>query len=172
MNTKEIYDLLKAKFNGKVLAYNEPPKDAFIVVDAKSLPEITTFLKDDGQLLMDSLVCLSGVDYPDRFSVAYHLFSTKKLHKTVIKVNTDRENPSVPTVSNVWPGAVSYERETFDLFGIIFYGHPNLERLLMPDDWEGYPLRKDYKFPAFYHGINAAGRSPGTHRIVNRDNYA
>jgi NADH-quinone oxidoreductase subunit C len=154
MNTKEIYELLKSRFKDRVLEYHEPPKDAFIIVDAAAIAEIAVFLRDNEQLLMDSLMCLSGVDYNDKLSVAYHLFSTKKLHKTVIKATTPKDNPSVQTVSDVWPAANAYEREVYDLLGINFEGHPNMKRILMPDDWEGYPLRKDYKFPESYHGIS------------------
>jgi NADH-quinone oxidoreductase subunit C len=107
-------------------------------------------------------MCLSGVDYkgakgePDRMEVVYHLFSMKLRHKCVLKVELPRENPSVPTLENVWAIANWHEREAYDLFGIRFEGHSDLRRILCPDDWEGYPLRKDYQQPESYLGMPVA----------------
>jgi NADH-quinone oxidoreductase subunit C len=87
-------------------------------------------------------------------SVYYHLHSTYLKHKITLKVSTQRDNPQVESVYNIWRTSDWHEREAFDMFGIIFLNHPDLRRILMPYDWEaGYPLRKDYKNPEFYQGM-------------------
>jgi NADH-quinone oxidoreductase subunit C len=93
------------------------------------------------------------VDYKEKYAVAYHLHSLKHRHAIGMKVFLPRETPSLPTVDAVWPAANFQEREVFDLFGIAFEGSKDLRRILLPEDWEGHPLRKDYKYPDFYHGI-------------------
>jgi len=153
MNSKEIYELLKTEFKDKILEYIETTKDPFVVIEKGFLLVVAKFLRNNPSLLMDSLMCLSGVDYPDKMTVVYHLFSTKHLHKLVLKVNTTKDNLLIPSVSHIWQTANTHEREAYDLFGIKFEGHPNLTRILLPDDWEGYPMRKDYQYPETYHGI-------------------
>jgi len=96
---------------------------------------------------------LSGVDYKEGLAVAYHLYSMKHRHAVGLKTMLPREAPSLPTVDDVWPAANFQEREAFDLLGIVFEGSKDLRRILLPPDWEGHPLRKDYKYPEFYHGI-------------------
>ncbi len=154
MDPKNIFDTLKSRFGDRVQELKaEGCRPAFVVVDPAALPEIARFLHDDSALAFDSLMCLSGVDYKDRFAVAYHLYSMP--HKAAIGLKTflPKENPSLPSVDAVWPAANFMERETFDLFGIVFTGSKDLRRILLPEDWEGHPLRKDYKYPEFYHGI-------------------
>lgn len=154
MEPKAIHDLLKSRFVDKILEFQEericPP---FVVVSPGTLPDIARFLRDEPGLSFDSLMCLSGVDYKERFAVAYHLYSMKERHALGLKVFLPRENPSVHSVDAVWPAANFMERETYDLFGIVFEGSKDLRRILLPEDWEGHPLRKDYKYPEFYHGI-------------------
>jgi NADH-quinone oxidoreductase subunit C len=118
--------------------------------------KISLFLRDSSELLFDGLMNLSGVDEPKLglLSVYYHLESTKLKHKITLKVSTDRNNPEVTTVTEIWKAADWHEREAYDLFGIIFLNHPDLRRILMPYDWDaGYPLRKDYENPEFYQGM-------------------
>ena len=101
-------------------------------------------------------MCLSGVDLSpedEDLSVVYHLFSDVHLHKVVIKAVVSKENPHLPTVENTWKTANWHEREAYDLFGIVFDGHSDLRRILLPDDWEGHPLRKNYKEPDTYRGM-------------------
>lgn len=154
MEPDAIHDLLKNRFGDKILEFQEerisPP---FVVVSPGNLPDIARFLRDEPGLSFDSLMCLSGVDYKERFAVAYHLYSMKERHALGLKVFLPRENPSVPSIDAVWPAANFMERETYDLFGIVFEGSSDLRRILLPEDWEGHPLRKDYKYPEFYHGI-------------------
>ncbi|MBL8007593.1 MAG: NADH-quinone oxidoreductase subunit C [Ignavibacteria bacterium] len=102
-------------------------------------------LRNDKNTLFDYLYCLTGVDWISNFQVVYHLESTVHNHRIVLKAKiTDRENPSVDTVSDIWKTAEFHEREVYDLFGIKFNNHPDLRRILLEEDWKGYPLRKDY----------------------------
>ncbi len=117
-----------------------------LTIPAEKLVEAAKLLKNDTHTKFDYLICLSGVDYGEEFAAVYHLESTEFRHSIVLKVKTsDRKNPNFDTVCNIWQTAEWHEREIFDLFGIKFNNHPDLRRLLLPDDWEGYPLRKDYK---------------------------
>ena len=154
MEAQAIFDTLKGKFGDAVVELqSEGFSPAFVVVAPASVGDIARFLKDDPALSFDSLMSLSGVDYKDRFAVAYHLHSMQHRHAVGLKAFLPRDNPSLPTVDDVWPAANFQEREAFDLFGIAFEGSKDLRRILLPEDWEGHPLRKDYKYPDFYHGI-------------------
>jgi len=124
---------------------NELAKDTpTLVVKNEKWHEVARFLKEDEQLAFDYLSNLHGVDYEDRMEVCYFLYSYQNRQSVAVKVKTDREQPAVPSVMDIWRGADWNERETFDLFGIHFPGHTNLRRILLPDEWVGYPMRKDY----------------------------
>jgi len=154
LEPRDLFETLKGKFGDAVAELqSEGFRPAFVVVAPAGLPEIARFLRDDPEMRFDSLMCLSGVDYKDRFAVAYHLHSLEKKHAIGIKVFLPPENPALPSVDAVWPAANFMERETFDLYGIVFTGSKDLRRILLPEDWVGHPLRKDYKYPDFYHGI-------------------
>ena len=154
MEVQAVFDTLKGKFGDAVVELQgEGFSPSFVVVAPAAVKEIARFLKEDPALAFDSLMCLSGVDYKDRFAVAYHLHSLSHRHAVGLKAFLPRENPSLPTVDDVWPAANFQEREAFDLYGIVFEGSKDLRRILLPEDWEGHPLRKDYKYPEFYHGI-------------------
>jgi NADH-quinone oxidoreductase subunit C len=119
-----------------------------VVVPRERIAEICARLKAEPGLEFNLLADLCGVDRgPEeepRFEVNYHLFSTTKLHRLRLKVLLNDEDPHVPTVTGVWRTANWHERETFDMFGVIFDGHPDLRRILLPDDWQGHALRKDF----------------------------
>ena len=154
MDAQAIFDTLKGKFGDAVVELqSEGFSPAFVVVAPAAVREIAGFLKGDPALSFDSLMSLSGVDYKEKFAVAYHLHSMKLRHAIGMKVFLPRETPSLPSVDDSWPAANFQEREAFDLFGIVFEGSKDLRRILLPEDWEGHPLRKDYKYPDFYHGI-------------------
>jgi NADH-quinone oxidoreductase subunit C len=102
---------------------------------------------------MKHLELLGGVDYKDRIEVVYVMTSLKHGHRYLLKCRLPRENPTIRTVESVWAAANWHEREAYDMFGIAFEGHSDLRRILCPDDWEGYPLRKDYKFPTRYRDM-------------------
>ncbi len=114
-------------------------------VPSERLHELMSQLKNNSETGFDYLFCLSGVDWGEALGVVYHLESTTHRHIIVVKVKTeDRENPILDTVSDIWKTAEFHEREVFDFFGIKFNNHPNLQRLFLTDEWEGFPLRKDY----------------------------
>ncbi len=116
-----------------------------VTVQPENLFELMKKLKEDKNTSFDYLFCLTGIDWGKDLGVVYHLESTTHRHIIVVKVNAaDRENPKLDTVSGLWKTADFLEREVFDLFGIDFKNHPNMKRLFLTDEWDGYPLRKDY----------------------------
>ncbi len=115
------------------------------VVPAK-LHDLMRKLKETPETHFDYLFCLTGVDWGQALGVVYHLESTIHRHNIVVKVQTeDREHPTIDTVSDIWATAEFHEREVYDFFGIQFNNHPNMKRIFMTEEWEGYPLRKDYE---------------------------
>lgn len=124
-------------FRGETTVYIDPPRIA----------DVCLYLRDADGLRFNFLIDVTGIDYyPDepRFAVAYHLYSMLYNRKLRLKVRLPGDNPHVPTVTGVWPTANWQEREAYDMFGIIFDGHPDLRRILTAADWEGHPQRKDY----------------------------
>lgn len=113
--------------------------------EADALPALLAFLQTDETCDFDRLGNLTAVDYPDRFELVYHLHSSRKRHTIELKAPLPKESPVAPSVTALWPSANFQEREVYDLLGIRFEGHPDLRRILLPDDFEGYPLRKDFK---------------------------
>jgi NADH-quinone oxidoreductase subunit C len=154
MTPEEISSLLKNRFGEDVVEIKLDAKDPWARVNPAKIVGIGRFLRDEPTIRLDYLRSLGGVDYDAEFELVYHLFSMKHLHAFVLKTRVPRENPVLPTVEGVWPAANWHEREAFDLLGIRFEGHPDLRRLLLPDDWIGHPLRKDYKEQDQYHGIS------------------
>ncbi len=133
-------------------------------VPLERLHDVCEKLKNTPEFFFDRLECVSGVDFGDRFAVYYHLHSLVYEHAVVLRVDLEREavlNAAVeaPTVSDLWRTADWHEREIFDLFGIRFCGHPDLRRILLPDDWQGHPLRKDYQVQESYRGLRVDGKS-------------
>lgn len=118
-----------------------------VEIDVAVWKDAAQKLRNLDALSFNFLFCLTCVDWKTHFTMVYHLRATNSLDDIVVKVKLDRENPRVDTVSDIWRGAEMFEREVFDLFGVIFLGHPDLRRLLLTDDWVGYPLRKDYEDP-------------------------
>ncbi len=156
MTAQDIFSKLKNKFGDKIIDLVEGEKvDSFANVSAEAIKEICMFLRDENGLDFDYLVDLAGMDYKDSLGVVYHLYSLKHNHYFVLKVNVDKGQPEVPTIERVWKSANWHEREAYDMFGIIFSEHPDLQRILCPEDWEGFPLRKDYVAPTEYHGMDA-----------------
>ncbi len=153
MKPEEISALLKEKFGEGILESKLGVVSPWTVVDPAALFEVCMFLKSDERLLMDHLELLGGVDYKDRIEVVYVLYSMLQRHRYALKVKLPRENPRVQTVESLWGVASWHEREAFDMLGVVFEGHSDLRRILCPDDWEGYPLRKDYKFPTSYRDM-------------------
>lgn len=134
------------RFGSAVLDTSEYRGDLTFRLQPESLREVAAFLRDDPDLQYIMLASVTGVDYlgrEPRFEVVYHLRSFVNAHLVVLKVGADEENPHVPSMVPLWPTANYQEREAYDMFGIIFDGHPDLQRILMPEDWDGHPQRKD-----------------------------
>ena len=149
MTSEEIVEKVKAALADAIQDTDLPQGDAVIFVAPDSWPAVAKFLKNDADLQFDYFSDVRGVDYlleerEPRFEAVYQLYSIDHQHSIRVRVGIDEDNPSVPTVSDLWKGALYPEQELFDMFGIIFDGHPDLRRLLMPEDWEGHPQRKDY----------------------------
>ncbi len=155
MTAQEIAAILKEKFADAVLeAKTEGVIQPWISVAPGSIRSVALFLRDDDRMKFDLLMCLSGMDYAGgKLGVVYHLDSTTLGHKITLKVQVPAADPHVQSVESVWKTANWHEREAFDLVGLIFDDHPDLRRILLPDDWEGHPLRKDYQVPEYYNGM-------------------
>ncbi len=155
MTVQEISERLASRFAGGILESHPESKHPRVHVDASNWRGIAEYLRRDPSLQFDWLANLSGVDYAadGKMAVVYELWSFELGHTFAVKVYCSRENPHVPSVSDLWRAADWHEREAFDLLGIVFDGHPDLRRILCPEDWVGHPLRKDYAFPREYHGV-------------------
>jgi len=138
---------LKAWDAGAVSNTEEFRGELTVTVPREQVPRVAAFLRHDPELEFDFLDDLTATDHfpsEPRFAVVYHMLSIRHRHTVRLQTWTSGTNPSVPSVVTVWPTANWHEREVFDLFGIRFDGHPEMTRILLPLDWEGHPLRKDY----------------------------
>ncbi len=138
---------LAERFGDAVVATHSDFGDDTAVVRREKIVEICTFLRDDPALRFDMAMDLTGVDYlgeEPRFEVVYHLYSLEKKHRVRIKARVPEDDPVIDSVVPVWVGMDWYEREAYDMYGIVFRGHPNLKRILLYESFVGHPLRKDY----------------------------
>jgi len=154
----DIHQRLAGEFGARITAFQSDALQPWAVVVSDVIADVAAYCKSDKALAFDNLMCLSAVDYPKetppRMELVYHLWSYTHVHGFVLKVHLPRESPTVRTVENVWGVANWHEREAYDMFGITFTGHSDLRRILLPDDWIGYPLRKDWVDPDFYNGMH------------------
>jgi len=175
MEAHDILSRLQERFGGAITGSNLENVDPWIEISPDALFEVCRYLRDDPELRFDFLNCISAVDYlqtdpkkaekttwQPHVEVLYHLSSLVHKHRLTLKVMLPRwkdgaqgQLPEVPSVSGLWRTAEWHEREVYDLGGVRFTGHPDLRRILCPEDWIGHPLRKDYQAPAEYHGIKA-----------------
>ncbi len=167
MTAKAIFEKLLLAFGQESFpAFDAEAKQPLLTVAVDKLVEICIFLKQDPDLAFDLLNNLSGVDFGPEVqtkAVFYHLTSLFHEHQLGLKVEVPRSGEvAVPSVAGVWRTADWHEREAFDLVGIPFSGHPDLRRILMPEDWPGHPLEKDYQEPEFFHGIQVAYEAPAS----------
>ncbi len=162
MTTHEIHERLRARFGDDVGPLSEPKLDPSCTVKRERIVEVCRFLRDEPDLALDLLEDLTAVDWPKKsqIEIVYHLLSIPKRHVIVLKVELDRAAPAVDSVEGVWKAANWLEREVYDLFGVSFAGHPDLRRVLLPDDWVGHPLRKDYQEAGGWHGITNVRENP------------
>ena len=166
MTPDAIFKRLQEKFGTETIFdfHGDPArdKDPWFQIAPWEIENVCEHLRSDKSLAFDYLECITGVDYPDEkhIVVVYHIYSYSLKHRVVLKAYLEREDPAMPTLVNVWSTANWQERECFDLLGVLFEGHPDLRRLLLPDDWEGHPLRKDYEEKEDYHGIPTIRPNP------------
>jgi NADH-quinone oxidoreductase subunit C len=173
MSELSLPDRLKERFGSGIVGADLDAIDAWIEVSPDAIVDVCRYLKDEPDLQFDMCNCISGVDFlhtdpkkaaksdwEPHLEIVYHLSSISRKQTLVLKVKTPRwkddqegQLPEVPSVSGVWITAIWHEREVFDLCGVCFTGHPDLRRILCPEDWAGHPLRKDYEMPLEYHGI-------------------
>lgn len=173
MSGQSFVDQLKKKFGAAIVGANFESVDPWIEIDPAGIVAVCRYLRDEPSLAFDYLNSVTAVDYlhtdpkkaakaewTPHLKVVYHLFSMQHKHSLVLKATLPRWQddepgrlPQIDSVACVWRTADWHEREAYDLFGIDFVGHPNLKRILCPEDWVGYPLRKDYEMPLEYHGI-------------------
>jgi NADH-quinone oxidoreductase subunit C len=142
-----LQEKLDGEVESAVVAYGE----LTVTVDLDDLLDVLNFLKRDVQCQFISIIDISGVDYPSRakrFDVVYHLLSPRQNQRIRVKVMTDEDTP-VPSACPIFPGADWFEREAYDLYGILFTGHPDLRRILTDYGFEGHPLRKDFPLTGF-----------------------
>ncbi len=147
VNNEKVLERLKTKFADMRVEANEFRGELTMVIPKNRIVEVCQFLKEDEELTFDLLADLCGIDMytpQNRFGVIYNLYSLKTKHRIRLKIFTEEEHPKVPTVAGIWGTANWHERETFDMFGIVFEGHPDLRRMYMPDEFEYHPLRKDF----------------------------
>ncbi|MCL2778799.1 MAG: NADH-quinone oxidoreductase subunit C [Polyangiaceae bacterium] len=148
--SERVLQVLKDKFGDAIIETHSAWGDDTALVTTSRWKEVCVFLRHDPQMNFDMLVDLCGVDYPDRnprIEVVVHLYSVSRRHRIRIKArvgNADRGGSEIDSITDVWPGANWFERETYDLMGVTFKGHPDLRRILLYPEFEGHPLLKDY----------------------------
>jgi NADH-quinone oxidoreductase subunit C len=162
MTFEEIHQRLAAKFGDRIGPLAPANKDPWAPVQPAAILEVCRFLQEDPDLAFDCLMNLSSVDWPkkNQIEVVYHFWSYSKQHSFIAKCVLDRGRPEIASIESVWKSADWLEREQFDLMGVVFTGHPDLRRIMLPDDWVGNPLRKDYKEQAEWHNITTTRESP------------
>ncbi|MFQ5586207.1 MAG: NADH-quinone oxidoreductase subunit C [Thermodesulfobacteriota bacterium] len=154
-----LVDTVTTKFGDLILETTVSRDEVTHVVDRERLLDICTYLKNDSQFQFNFLSDLLAVDCHravPRFEVVYQLYSIPKKHRLRLKVRVD-EGESVPSVTSLWRSADWAEREAYDMIGVTFDGHPNLTRIYLPSDWDGFPLRKDYPLRGYKDQYNPFG---------------
>jgi NADH-quinone oxidoreductase subunit C len=148
MEPLEIAEKIKERFADEVIDLKEFRGQVSVTLKKDRVLEICRYLHDEPSLALDYLVDLCGVDYLGkkevRFEVVYHLYSMQHRHMIRLKAEVPEDDAEIDSVMPVWQGVNWHEREAYDMYGIVFKGHPDLRRVLMPEDWDGHPLRKDY----------------------------
>ncbi len=159
----EIFARLQTLLGDAVSGFTtEGTKDPYCKVVPEKWHEVALVLRDDAELKLDFLQCVTAVDWPkqSQLQMIYHLYSYPHHHSFVVKADLPRDTPVIASVADVWAAADWNEREQYDLLGVGFTQHPDLRRVMLPDDWVGYPLRKDYKEAATYREMPTSRPSP------------
>jgi NADH-quinone oxidoreductase subunit C len=154
VDVNQITSILNETCPGVVKSEHLEEASPWLEIGREGLPSICRALRDDQRLACNQLMCLSGVHTADgELWSVLHVFSSTHRHKLGLKVVLHVDDPHCPSVADIWPTADWHEREAYDMVGIVYDGHPDLRRILCPDDWEGHPLRKDYQAPTTYNGM-------------------
>jgi NADH-quinone oxidoreductase subunit C len=168
LNPKDIAEKIKGQFPDQVVDVAEFRDQVSVIVKRDEIVPICKYLHDEPLLSLDHLQDLTAVDYAKkkeiRFEVVYNLYSMRYRHRIRIRAQVPENDPKINSVVPIWAGANWHERECFDMFGIVFTGHPDLRRILLPEDWEGHPLRKDYPLK----GPELEKDWPGFIEVLNR----
>ncbi len=152
MNPEELKSSLERDFAGSLASVAvTPQKEVLAVVKAESYVDFCRSLRDRKDYGFGHLSCLTAVDYPaaNKITVVCHFWSYEHRHQLTVKLDVDRGQPKAPSLDGLWKSADWFEREVFDLYGVVFEGHPNLRRIMMPDDYKKFPLRKDFTDDGF-----------------------
>lgn len=167
MEAPEIFARLEKQFPGKLSDFRGDVPEPYCSVSVPAIVDVCRFLRDEASLKFEVLSDLTALDWPkeEKIQIVYHLYSYPNKHQTVLKVDLPRENPRIATVEEIWKVANWFEREVFDLFGVIFDGHSDLRRIMLPEDWVGYPLRKDYIEQEEYDGMSTQ-RAPLVEKLL------
>ncbi len=167
MEANAIYERLEKKFSGKVGEFKGDVAEPYLNVDPQAIVEVCRYLRDDESLRFEVLSDLTALDWPkqDKIQIVYHLYSYSQKHQIVLKADLPRDNPRIATAEGIWKVANWFEREVYDLFGVIFEDHSDLRRIMLPEDWVGYPLRKDYVEQEEYDGISTQ-RAPLVEKLL------
>lgn len=148
LSDEQLEGKIKAAIMQVPLSFKVGKSGLEVYVNREHIIELCKLLREDSSLNFDYLRCISAVDWIEdgHMEIVYHLYSIAHGHRIVVKTQVPRDDPRLPSVSSIWATANWHEREAYDLMGVIFEGHPNLRRILMPQDWNGHPLRKDYSY--------------------------
>lgn len=167
MEAQQVFAHLEQRFAGAVHDLKGDVAEPYLLVDAAIIVDVCRFLRDEAALNFEVLSDLTALDWPkeEKIQVVYHLYSYTHKHQIVLKVDLPRANPKLATVEGVWKVANWFEREVYDLFGVIFEHHSDLRRIMLPDDWVGFPLRKDYVEQEEYDGISTQ-RAPLVEKLL------
>lgn len=143
-----VLDRLRRKFGDAIIETSDDHGNETAVVERDRLTEIAEFLKTDRELQLDMPIDCTAVDWlgkrEPRFDVVYHFYSVRRRHRVRIKIRVSENDPTCPSLTPLWRGLNWFEREAWDLYGIRFVGHPNMKRILLYEEFNGHPLRKDY----------------------------
>jgi NADH-quinone oxidoreductase subunit C len=152
---EELYTIIKSAAGSEVIADDQATPKA-VRIQSEDLVSVCLELFQNPAVYFDMLSCITGIDNgPEAgtMEIAYNLYSIPFNHHLMLKVKLPREKPEIPSISHIWKTADWHEREIFDMYGILFKNHPDLRRILMPADWDGHPLRKDYRHQEYYRDI-------------------
>jgi len=156
MSFEEIKKLITDQFPEAILGEDENASPKALIIESSAIKGVCDLLHKNENTYFDMLSCLTGIDNgveTETMEVVYNLYSIPFDRHLMLKVELDRKKPVVESVSEIWKTALWHEREAFDLLGIQFTNHPDLRRILLPADWEGHPLKKDYEHQEYYRGI-------------------